>query len=694
MRKIYFLFSMLLTSVFSMAQVTLPMTFETGTFTWTNFDGGNTTVIANPQSVGINTSTKVAQTIKGPGGQPWGGSWIQLAAPIDFSTLKFFRMKVFSTAPGKKVLLKVENESNGAQNLEIGAVTTKTNEWEDLSFNFSAINMAFTYHKVVIIFELGTTGDGSANFTFLFDDIRQEAAPSGALTPPKMPVTFDEPGVDKKFIDFDGGATAVIANPSKTGINTSDTVARYVKNAGAVWAGSKLILGEALDFTTKKTFKMKVYSPRIGARMLLKVEGSVPTFEKEVATTKANEWEELTFDYTGVNTALSYNQLVFILDLGNAGDGTANYTILFDDIRLEAAGGGGLTQMNLPVTFDDPTVNYGLIGFGGAEASSVVVDPTNAANKVAKVIKSGTAELWAGTTITAVGGGGFSAKIPFAFGSTSMNVRVWSPNAGIQVRLKVEDSGDGTKSVETEATTTVANGWQNLVFNFANHASGTAPINFAYNYNKASIFFNFGVTGATAGEKTYYFDDVVFGAAPLPVKLLSFDAEKANQSVNFTWKTTAEVNNKEFGVQRSETGEKWTDVAVVKGMGTASGTFTYTASDIMPLPGVNFYRLRQTDFDGKSVYSKVKVIDFSGNAMEAMKLYPNPAKGRLNVVSNAFAGKVGYTIMGADGRQVGSGMLQNTISATGINISNLKPGMYYLKLQNEDKTETMKFMVQ
>ena len=94
-----------------------------------------------------------------------------------------------------------------------------------------------------------------------------------------------------------------------------------------------------------------------------------------------------------------------------------------------------------------------------------------------------------------------------------MNVRVWSPHAGIQVRLKVEDKNDPTKSCETEAAVTIASGWQTLEFNFANQAAGTAALNLAFSYNKASIFFNFGVTGATAGERIYYFDDVKFGAA-------------------------------------------------------------------------------------------------------------------------------------------------------------------------------------
>ena len=92
-----------------------------------------------------------------------------------------------------------------------------------------------------------------------------------------------------------------------------------------------------------------------------------------------------------------------------------------------------------------------------------------------------------------------------------MSVRVWSPTAGTPIRLKVEAANDPTISVETEALTTVASAWQMLIFNFSNQAAGTAALNLANSYNKASIFFNFGKTGAQAGEQTYYWDDMYFG---------------------------------------------------------------------------------------------------------------------------------------------------------------------------------------
>jgi hypothetical protein len=68
-------------------------------------------------------------------------------------------------------LFKVENLANGGINFEKEVTTTKSGQWEELSFDYSAINTANTYQRVVLIFDLGTSGDGSANFTYYFDDI-------------------------------------------------------------------------------------------------------------------------------------------------------------------------------------------------------------------------------------------------------------------------------------------------------------------------------------------------------------------------------------------------------------------------------------------------------------------------------------------------------------------------------------------
>jgi len=75
-----------------------------------------------------------------------------------------------------------------------------------------------------------------------------------------------------------------------------------------------------------------------------------------------------------------------------------------------------------------------------------------------------------------------------------MTVRVWSPEVGITVRLKLEESGDDTHTVETDAVTTVAAAWEVLTFDFSNPATNdgnaTNPLNVDYVFDKLSIFLN------------------------------------------------------------------------------------------------------------------------------------------------------------------------------------------------------------
>ena len=303
-----------------------------------------------------------------------------------------------------------------------------------------------------------------------------------------------------------------------------------IKSAGQVWGGSVLPLSAPIDFSTNKIFRMKVYSPRVGAKVLLKVENAANggiSFEKERTTTVANAWEELGFDFSTINTANVYNNIVLIFELGTVGDGSANFTFYFVDILLSATMPS--TQMDLPVTFDDAAVNYSVIDFGN-NASVMAADPTNAANKVMKTTKPNGAETWAGTTMGTAAG--FAKAIPINNTTSQMSVRVYSPAAGIKIRLKIEDAADGTKSVETEATSTVANAWETLIFDFKNQATGTAAINAAYKYNKASIFFDFGNNG---NGKVFYWDDVKYLTTNVVVGLgLPLNFENSALTYTFT----------------------------------------------------------------------------------------------------------------------------------------------------------------
>lgn len=361
------------------------------------------------------------------------------------------------------------------------------------------------------------------------------------VDPVLIPITFESPTVNYAFTNFGGGVSTKIANPQMNGINTTANVARMVKNAPEVWGGSFITVGTPIDFSVNKVFRMKVFSPRVGAKVLLKVEnltnGGV-FYEKEVVTTVANTWEDLAFDYRTINTGNTYQKVVLIFDLGTAGDGSANFTWLFDDIRLTNQMPVGV--LALPVTFDLPNVNYEVTDFGG-NISVPATDPTNGANNVKRTTKPNGAQTWAGTTI----GANFNAPIGFTATRTQMSIRVYSPAAGLRVRLKVEDKTNNTRSVETEAMTQAANTWETLVFDFANQSSGTAAMNLTYTYDMASVFFDFGNAGTGS---VFYWDDVTFLATNVTPNYLALPITFQSTTypytfVNFGGATATVENN-------------------------------------------------------------------------------------------------------------------------------------------------------
>jgi hypothetical protein len=319
-----------------LAQINLPVTFDATNVNYSVTDFGNNATVdaVDPTS----SSNKVKKTTKPTGAETWAGTTI--GTPTGFAskipitaTSTTMSVRVYSPAVGLKIKLKIEDKTDPNKSVETDVLTTKANEWETMVFDFSnqvtgtpALNASLTYDKASIFFDFGTVGSGKV---FYWDDVQINAI--------ALPLTFESSTITYAFTNFDGGGVTVVNNPDITTANPSAKVAKMVKSAGQVWGGSYTTLVAPIDFSTNKTFKVKVYSPRVGAKLLLKVEnltdGNI-SFDKEVATTKANQWEELTFDYSAISTTNAYQKIVLIFDLGTAGDGSANFTFYFDDIKL------------------------------------------------------------------------------------------------------------------------------------------------------------------------------------------------------------------------------------------------------------------------------------------------------------------------------------------------------------------------
>ena len=156
----------------------LPLTFESSSVEFTDFDGGNSTVVPNPYSSDINSSSNVVEHVRN-GGQFWAGTYISVE-PIDFSNGSVINMKVYAPSADIPVLLKIEQSSTGV-NTELTMNTTVANAWEVLSYDFGS-QPSDLYDRVVVIFNMGVVGDGSAMSTYYFDDIQFATGPVSGCT--------------------------------------------------------------------------------------------------------------------------------------------------------------------------------------------------------------------------------------------------------------------------------------------------------------------------------------------------------------------------------------------------------------------------------------------------------------------------------------------------------------------------------
>lgn len=461
--------------------VTLPIDFESFTVNYAFVDFGNafSSVIDNPDPSGINESAKVGQTFKTAGSETWAGSFLTLENPIDFSTNKVFKVKVWSPKAGAVVKLKVENLDNGEIGAEVDALTTVSNEWEELSYDFSDINMAEEYQKVVIFFDFGNPGDDSY---YYFDDIK--LVPS-SIPPTSMIEDFEgEPPVFTVFGNIPD--IEVVTNPDQSGANTTANTAKLLKSAGSeTWAGGFFEIGEALDLENYDKIKVRTWSPKSGIVVKVKLENQDAsiTHEVDVTNTTANAWEELVYDFSGAPVA-DYIRIVIFFDFDVPGDDSEYY---FDEIELS---NGGSSSSMIFEDFEGEAPAFTV--FGNIPDIEVLANPdqsgANTTATVAKLTKSAGSETWAG--------GFFELDEALDLNTYSMiNVKTWAPKSGIVVKVKLENQ-DASITHEVDVINTTTNAWEDLMYDF----SGAPPAD----YMRVVIFFDFDVAG---DDSIYYFDE-------------------------------------------------------------------------------------------------------------------------------------------------------------------------------------------
>ncbi len=176
----------------------------------------------------------------------------------------------------------------------------------------------------------------------------------------------------------------------------------------------------------------------------------------------------------------------------------------------------------------------------------------------------------------------------------------------------------------------------------------------------------------------------------IPVKISSFDIQRANNSVKLNWTTAQEINMKEFIVERSSNSINWTVIASVPAAGNSNTRLMYTATDAHPVKGINFYRIRQVDLDNRYEYSPIKSILF--NTAYEVLITPNPARDIINIYIDKNNRSVNIVLLDALGNVIRR--LQTNQPQVQINASTLARGLYYVKLIDETTVSTGKILLQ
>jgi len=254
-----------------------------------------------------------------------------------------------------------------------------------------------------------------------------------------------------------------------------------------------------------------------------------------------------------------------------------------------------------------------------------------------------------------------------------------NPADNLQIYLIVDPSTGVSSSIvpSTRSESSRAGKWY---VEWCFEIDNLSPINSQdYNYQ---FYLDLGDPG--------YQDEQIFlcTQSSLPVTLANFNAAQRSNKVNLTWETLFETNNDGFEIERRIGNGAYSKIAFVdsKAPGGNGDAFSYSFEDATNLPkGVTYYRLRQVDLNGNATYSEIKAVR-TGNGTIILSVYPNPSRGTTNVALPSGVGTYDVSVDDFTGKSV---QRFSGLTSSNLQLNNLKPGMYMLRVSIRATGETI-----
>ncbi|OJJ20148.1 hypothetical protein BKI52_16890 [marine bacterium AO1-C] len=183
--------------------------------------------------------------------------------------------------------------------------------------------------------------------------------------------------------------------------------------------------------------------------------------------------------------------------------------------------------------------------------------------------------------------------------------------------------------------------------------------------------------------------------SPLPVELGAFTAQATtDQRVQLRWTTIQERNNDYFAIEHSMDGVNFTALGQVKGQGTTTTPQNYSYVHNTPQNGINYYRLKQVDFDGTSNYSPIQAVNIKKEQLTKIAVFPNPTAewAFVKLIDGETLNKVNaWNLQGQQVKQNLNIVARNN-GSFGVNLQDLAQGVYWLELHTSTNIHRVKII--
>ena len=181
------------------------------------------------------------------------------------------------------------------------------------------------------------------------------------------------------------------------------------------------------------------------------------------------------------------------------------------------------------------------------------------------------------------------------------------------------------------------------------------------------------------------------GGSALPIDLISFTGELVSGNVELEWVVASQINNEYFKIEKSLNCEQWEEVSRIPGAGNSNTQMDYKIYDEKPYDGISYYRLSQTDYDGKSeTFNPISIIY---DKPIKLSINPNPVKEELHLyLEETLRGVTNLTIFNTKGQKVYNKSFIGDYKVLHLNVDRYKKGYYLLEVDHNQRKGTLKFI--